>query len=111
MRKIVTAILLMLVASMAIGNSYSEAVKVTAVESQGDDISVYVSDGSAPLNPGSCGDNSSTQLFLAIDSGTQRSYSALLTALASKADVQLLLSASSCRYNKRVVVGVRILQS
>jgi hypothetical protein len=109
MKKItISAFLLVLIAIANIASAaYSAPDKIVSVESQGADVAIYT-EGSMG-NPAGCSAGSNnTQAFLNNDEGLQRSYSAALAALASNRDVQLLVSSGACRYNKPVIIGIRV---
>lgn len=108
MKRIFAFGLSLLLFSELVRAAYSGPVKITAVESQGSDVSIYVDNGSIPENPANCQVGSTTQLFLNNDENLQRAYSAALAALATQSDVQLLISAGACSYNHRVVIGIRV---
>ena len=107
--KLAVLTVLLLIAHGSAFGGYSSVVKITAVESQKDAVSIYVNDGSIPGNPGQCVNGSGPQIFIANDTNLERVYAAALTALATKADVQLLISGSSiCLYDHRIVSGIRV---
>jgi len=82
-------------------------VKLHSVESHGADVSIYIEGNIG--DPAGC-DTAvlQSQAFINNDEGLQRTYSAVLAALASQRDVQLLISTGACRYNKPVVLGIRV---
>jgi len=93
--------------SSSIYAGYGVPVKLTHVESQGAEVSIYV-DGNVGDPAGCAPGVVQSQAFINADEGIQRSYSAALTAVAAQRDVQLYLSTGACKYNKPVVLGIRI---
>lgn len=86
---------------------YGAAVKLTSVESQGTDASIYIN-GNVGDPAGCAPDTIQSQAFINNDVGMERTYSAALAALASQRDVQLYISSGACKYNKPVVLGIRV---